>query len=64
MEFYNQQRLVLILSRQLNMSNKDIAYEMGLSIKGVEAPITKALKHLSKELKYAGMLLMILLDKM
>ncbi|WP_297644434.1 RNA polymerase sigma-70 factor [Bacteroides sp.] len=46
-----QTRRVFILSRFDNKTNKEIAEEMGISIKGVEYHITKALKVLRLALK-------------
>ncbi len=46
-----QTRSVFILSRFRDKSNKEIAEEMGLSVKGVEYHISKALKALRAALK-------------
>lgn len=46
-----QTRRVFIMSRFQNKSNKEIANELGISIKGVEYHITKALKPLRIRLK-------------
>lgn len=43
-------REVFVYSRQENMSNREIADRMGISVKTVEAPITKALKRIKKYL--------------
>ena len=44
-------KLVFQYSRELGMSNKDIAAQLQLSSKTVEAHITKAIKHLRAALK-------------
>ena len=44
-------KLVFQYSRELGMSNKDIAEQLQLSSKTVEAHITKALKHLRAAIK-------------
>jgi len=44
-------RLVFQYSRQENLSNKQIAHELGISNKAVEKHITKALRHLRLSLK-------------
>ncbi|HEY4788076.1 MAG TPA: RNA polymerase sigma-70 factor [Bacteroidales bacterium] len=46
-----QCRLVFKLSRNFGFKNVEIAEYLGISIKGVEKHITKALLHLRKELK-------------
>ena len=46
-----QCRLVFKLSRNFGFKNAEIAEYLGISIKGVEKHITKALLHLRKELK-------------
>lgn len=46
-----QRRNVYILSRVKNMSNKEIADRLGLSVKGVEYHITQCLKQLRITLK-------------
>lgn len=50
-ELSEQTRQVFILSRFENKSNKEIAEEMGISVKGVEYHISKALKALRVALK-------------
>lgn len=50
-ELSEQTRQVFILSRFENKSNKEIAEEMGISVKGVEYHISKALKALRIALK-------------
>ena len=42
---------VFLLSRQLDLKNKEIAAQLEISEKAVEKHISKALKHLRKELK-------------
>jgi RNA polymerase sigma-70 factor (ECF subfamily) len=44
-------RLVFQYSRELGMSNKDISKQLQISLKTVEAHITKSLKHLRSALK-------------
>lgn len=44
-------RLIYSLSREEEMSNKEIANHLGISNKAVEKQITKALKHLHQYLK-------------
>ena len=44
-------REVITMSRFEDMSNKDIAEKLGITVKGVEYHITNALKKLRKELK-------------
>ena len=46
-----QTRLAFLLSRFENKSNKEIAKQMGISVKGVEYHISKALKALRITLK-------------
>lgn len=46
-------KLVFQYSREMGMSNKDIAEQLQLSSKTVEAHITKALKHLRSAMKRA-----------
>ncbi len=58
-----QQRLVFLLSRQVNMTNKEIATELGISVKAVEAHMTKALKFLREKLDYKWLLAVILLSE-
>lgn len=41
-------REVFLRSRRKNMSNQEIADSMGITVKTVEAQITKALKHIKK----------------
>lgn len=45
-------RLVFQYSRELGMSNKDISEQLQISLKTVEAHITKSLKHLRSALKH------------
>lgn len=42
---------VFLLSRRMNLKNKEIAAQLNISEKAVEKHISKALKHLRKELK-------------
>lgn len=44
-------RNVFDMSRNKQLSNKEIANQLGISLKGVEFHISKALKHLRKRLK-------------
>lgn len=46
-----QTRHIFIMSRFQNKSNKEIALSLGISVKGVEYHITKALKPLRENLK-------------
>lgn len=46
-----QTRKIFILSRYENLSNKEIAEKMGVSVKGIEYHITKALTLFRKNLK-------------
>ncbi len=46
-----QQRLIFMMSRQSNLSHKDISERLNLSIKTVETHIGRALKTLAKSLK-------------
>ena len=46
-----QTRRVFVMSRRENMSHREIAEQLGISIKGVEFHITKANKHLRAMLK-------------
>lgn len=50
-EFSDQTRKVFILSRYDQLSNKEIASKLGISIKGVEFHISKALKLLRERLR-------------
>ena len=50
-EFSDQTRKVFILSRYDQLSNKEIASRLGISIKGVEFHISKALKLLRERLR-------------
>ena len=47
---------IFIMSRSLNLKNKDIALRLGISIKTVEKQITKALSGLRSHLKNNGLL--------
>ena len=47
---------IFIMSRSLNLKNKDIALRLGISIKTVEKQITKALSGLRNHLKKNGLL--------
>lgn len=51
LEMPEQSRRIFILSRYQNTPNKQIAEQLGLSVKSVEFHITKALKILRTELK-------------
>lgn len=44
-------REVFVLSRMKNMTNEEIAATLGISVKGVEYHITKALKKLREDLR-------------
>lgn len=46
-----QSRKIIIMSRFEDMTHKDIAQKMGITVKGVEYHITKSLKILRSELK-------------
>lgn len=50
-EFSDQTRKVFILSRYDQLSNKEIASRLGISVKGVEFHISKALKLLRERLR-------------
>ncbi|MCR8560676.1 sigma-70 family RNA polymerase sigma factor [Mucilaginibacter sp. BJC16-A38] len=52
-------RLVFKYSRQLGMKNADIASQMNISEKGVEANLTRALKIIRNNLETTGILLVI-----
>ena len=52
-------KLVFKSSRQLGMKNAEIAFQMNISEKGVEANLTRALKIIRGNLENAGMLLLI-----
>jgi RNA polymerase sigma-70 factor (family 1) len=52
-------KLVFISSRQLGMKNAEIAFQMNISEKGVEANLTRALKIIRGKLEHAGMLLLV-----
>jgi RNA polymerase sigma-70 factor (ECF subfamily) len=58
-------RLIFRKSRFDGLSNKDIAKELNISVKTVEAHLTRTLKHIRSELKdYLSVcLLMLILDK-
>lgn len=56
-----QCKKVFVLSRNIGLANKDIAAQLGLSVKTVEKHITKALKELKSHLKRQGYLEFILL---
>ena len=49
---------IFIMSRSLNLKNKDIALRLGISIKTVEKQITKALSGLRNHLKEKGLFLL------
>lgn len=58
-----QTRKIFIMSRFQNKSNKEIAQQMNMSVKGVEYHITKALKPLRLKLKdYLPVLYFLLLN--
>ncbi|MDP9076806.1 MAG: sigma-70 family RNA polymerase sigma factor [Bacteroidota bacterium] len=52
-------RLVFKYSRQLGMKNADIASQMNISEKGVEANLTRALKIIRNNLETTGILLVV-----
>jgi RNA polymerase sigma-70 factor (family 1) len=52
-------KLVFKYSRQLGMKNVEIANQMGISEKGVEANLTRALKIIRNNLETAGVVLLI-----
>jgi RNA polymerase sigma factor (sigma-70 family) len=52
-------KLVFKSSRQLGMKNSEIAFQMNISEKGVEANLTRALKIIRGSLENAGILLLI-----
>jgi RNA polymerase sigma-70 factor (ECF subfamily) len=54
----NQCRRAFVLSRFENKKYQEIALEMGISLKAVEAHITKALDILRKSLKSSGMVVL------
>jgi len=54
-------KLVFRLSRDMGMNNKEIAEEMTITEKGVEANLTRALKLLRIELKNYGLTVLIAL---
>lgn len=56
-----QTRKIFMLSRLQHKTNKEIAQELGIGVKGVEYHITKALKRLREELKDFYVFLDILL---
>ena len=57
-----QTRRIFVMSRFQNKSNKEIAEELGITVKGVESHITKALKPLRISLKdYLPILCFLLL---
>jgi len=47
-----QCRKVFLMSREEDLSNKEIAENLGISVKAVEAHITKALKYLREHVGY------------
>lgn len=53
-------RLVFLMSREKNMTNKEIAEELKVSIKAVEKHITKAISEIKTHLHDAGYLSVIL----
>jgi RNA polymerase sigma-70 factor (family 1) len=54
-------KLVFRYSRDMGMSNKEIAKQIAITEKGVEANITRALKIIRMQLKNYGLLLLLLL---
>jgi len=56
-------RQVYIYSRQAGLKNAEIAHQMGIGEKAVEAHITKALKILRLNLKEIGILMCIAVEK-
>jgi RNA polymerase sigma-70 factor (ECF subfamily) len=59
-----QCRTVFILSRSFGFKNKEIADQLGISVKAVEKHITKALAHLREHLKdYLLITILVLLSK-
>jgi len=54
-----QCRNVFLLSRREELSNKEIASKLGLSVKTVEGHITKAIKYLRKHVNYHWVLYLI-----
>ncbi|MGL4781433.1 MAG: sigma-70 family RNA polymerase sigma factor, partial [Bacteroidales bacterium] len=46
----DKQKKIFLLSRKGNLTNKEIAAEMNLNIKTVEAYITKSLKYLKENI--------------
>jgi len=61
MSLPEQTRQIFIMSRNDDKSNKEIAFHFGISVKGVDYHITKALKVLRKNLKdYLPTLLFLL----
>jgi RNA polymerase sigma-70 factor (ECF subfamily) len=60
----DQCRTVFILSRSFGFKNREIADQLGISVKAVEKHITKALAHLREHLKdYLPVLIVALLLK-
>lgn len=51
-ELPEQCRRVFVMSRNEALSNKEIAEKLGISLKAVEANITRALKYLREHLDY------------
>ncbi|MDH6533513.1 RNA polymerase sigma-70 factor [Parabacteroides sp. 52] len=60
-QFPPQCKQVFLLSRQNELKNKEIAEQLGISVKAVEKQITKAIATLRKELKGKGILLLLYL---
>lgn len=57
-----QQRKVFLLSREANKTNREIAEELGISVKAVEAHMTKALKYLRTRFDYHWLWLSLLFE--
>lgn len=59
-ELGGRTRKIFVMSRYENKSNREIAEELGVSVKAIEYHITRALKRLRVDLKdYLGMLLFL-----